>query len=80
MTKVTLGEADAGIVYATDVTAAGADAEGRRDPGRHQRDCRVPDRAVTKERRTPTGAQAFIDFVLGEQGQKILASYGFLAP
>ena len=26
------------------------------------------------------GAQAFIDFVLTEQGQEILASYGFLAP
>ena len=26
------------------------------------------------------GAQAFIDFVLSEPGQKILASFGFLAP
>ena len=36
--------------------------------------------AVTKEAANPEAAQAFIDFVLSEQGQKILDSYGFLPP
>lgn len=79
VTKVTLGEADAGVVYATDVTAAGADAEGVEIPADINVVAQYPI-AVTKEAPNAPGAQAFIDFVNGEQGQKILASYGFLAP
>ena len=44
VTKVTAGEADAGIVYVTDVTAAGDKAAGVDDPRRHQRRRQVPDR------------------------------------
>ena len=44
VTKVTTGEADAGIVYHTDVLAAGDQAEGVADPRRHQRHRQVPDR------------------------------------
>jgi molybdate transport system substrate-binding protein len=79
VTKVTLGEADAGIVYATDVTAAGADAEGVEIP----RDVNVVAEypiATVAESANAGGAQAFVDFVLSDQGQKILASYGFRAP
>jgi molybdate transport system substrate-binding protein len=79
VTKVTLGEADAGIVYATDVTAAGADAEGVGIPADINVVAEYPI-AVTKDAPNAKGAQAFIDFVNGEQGQKLLASYGFLAP
>ena len=79
VTKVTLGEADAGIVYATDVTAAGDQASGVEIPADINVDAEYPI-AVTKEAPNADGAQAFIDFVLSEQGQKILASYGFLAP
>ena len=35
---------------------------------------------VTKEAPNAEARQAFVDFVLGEQGQTILASYGFTAP
>ena len=77
--KVTLGEADAGIVYRTDVTAAGDNAAGVEIPADVNVVVEYPI-AVTKEAPNAKGAQAFVDFVSGEQGQKILASYGFLAP
>ncbi len=79
VTKVTLGEADAGIVYTTDVIAAGAAAEGIDIPADINVVATYPV-VVTKEAPNPDGAQAFVDFVVGEQGQKILASYGFTTP
>lgn len=79
VSKVTLGEADAGIVYATDVVAAGADAAGVEIPADVNVVAEYPI-VVTKQAVDPAGAQAFIDFVLGAQGQEILRSYGFLAP
>lgn len=77
VTKVTLGEADAGIVYRTDVIAAGAAADGVEIPDDLNVTAEYPI-AVTIEAKNPNGAQAFIDFVLGATGQEILASYGFL--
>jgi molybdate transport system substrate-binding protein len=79
VTKVTLGEADAGIVYVTDVTAAGADAEGVEIPADINEVAEYPI-ALTAEATNVRGAQAFIAFVNSEPGQQILASYGFLAP
>lgn len=79
VSKVTLGEADAGIVYATDVTAAGDDAAGVKIPADVNVVAEYPI-ALTKDAPNAEGAQAFIAFVTGEQGQSILASYGFLAP
>jgi molybdate transport system substrate-binding protein len=79
VTKVTLGEADAGIVYRTDVIAAGDKAEGVEIPDDINVTATYPV-VVTKEASNAAGAEAFVDFVLGEQGQKILASYGFMAP
>ncbi len=79
VTKVTLDEADAGIVYATDVTAAGDAAEGVEIPADINVVAEYPIATLT-EGPNAEGAQAFVDFVLSEQGQKILASYGFVAP
>ena len=79
VTKVTLGEADAGIVYATDVLAAGDAAEGVTIPADINVTASYP-LVVTKEAANVTGGQAFVDFVLGDAGQTILQSYGFTAP
>lgn len=79
VTKVTLGEADAGIVYRTDVTAAGDDAEGVEIPADINVTATYP-LVVTAEAPNPDAGAAFVDFVLADQGQKILASYGFGAP
>jgi molybdate transport system substrate-binding protein len=79
VTKVTAGEADAGIVYKTDVMAAGEEADGVEIPADINVVAEYPI-AVTKDAPNPERAQAFIDFVLGEQGQTILDSYGFPQP
>jgi molybdate transport system substrate-binding protein len=79
VTKVTAGEADAGIVYKTDVIAAGSAAEGVDIPADINVTVKYPV-VATKNAPNPAGAQAFVDFVLSDQGQKILLSYGFTAP
>jgi molybdate transport system substrate-binding protein len=79
VTKVTLGEADAGIVYATDVTAAGDDADGVEVPADINVVAEYPI-ALTAAAPNAEGGEAFIEFVTGEQGQEILESYGFIAP
>jgi molybdate transport system substrate-binding protein len=79
VTKVTLGEADAGIVYVTDVIAAGEDAEGVEVPADVNVVAEYPI-ALTAEAPEAEAGEAFIEFVTGEQGQEILESYGFVAP
>jgi molybdate transport system substrate-binding protein len=78
-TKVVLGEADAGLVYATDVIAAGDDAGGVEIPAEVNVVAEYAI-ALTAEARDPETAQTFIDFVLGADGQAILGRYGFTAP
>ena len=79
VTKVTLGEADAGIVYTTDVIAAGDKAAGVEIPADINVTASYPVVAI-KDAPNADGARAFVEFVLDEQGQKILATYGFAAP
>lgn len=79
LNKVVLGEADAGIVYATDVQAAGDTAEGVEIPEDVNVTARYP-LAVTAEAGDPDGAEAFSAFVLSDAGQSILTDDGFSAP
>ncbi|GAB3410567.1 molybdate ABC transporter substrate-binding protein [Schumannella luteola] len=76
LTKVSLGEADAGLVYRTDVLAAGADVKGI--PFDEAADA-VNDYpiAVLKDAPSPDAAKAFVDWVLSDAGQKLLAKAGF---
>lgn len=78
--KIALGEADAGIVYSSDVTP---------DLAARVRQIPIPDEqnvvatypiAPLADAAEPALAQAFIDFVLSPEGQAILARWGFGPP
>jgi molybdate transport system substrate-binding protein len=76
--KVQLGEADAGIVYTSDVGGDLAeDVIAIEIPDELNEIATYPI-AVTTEAGNEETAQAFIDFVLSEEGQAILESHGFL--
>ena len=75
-TKVTLGEADAGIVYATDVLAAGDAASGVEIPDDVNVIAEYPIVAVSDS----VVAREFVEFVTSPTGRRILASHGFGAP
>jgi molybdate transport system substrate-binding protein len=77
--KVASGDLDAGIVYVTDVKAAGAKVEGIEIPAAQNVVAKYPI-ATLSASENPDVAQAFVDFVLSDRGQQILASYGFGAP
>lgn len=79
VTKVTAGEADAGIVYATDIKAAGDKAEAVAIPDALNVVARYP-MAVTSAATNAPAARLFVDFVTGAKGQTMLASYGFGGP
>jgi molybdate transport system substrate-binding protein len=79
VTKISTGEADAGIVFVTDVNAAGNGGEGVEIPADINVISNYP-MVVTKEASNPEAGQAFIDFVAGAAGRAILAKYGFLSP
>lgn len=74
--KVEAGEADAGLVYTTDAKAAGDAVEVIEVEGADQVVNRYPI-ALTNEGKDVAPAQAFIDWVLSDKGQAILAEYGF---
>ena len=76
VSKVALGEADAGVVYTTDIRAAGGKVEGVAIPEAQNVVGRYPI-AVLKEARNPAAARAFVGFILAPRGQAILAGFGF---
>ena len=79
VTKVTLGEADAGIVYVTDVKANEGKAAGVTIPA-NQNDVTEYPIAELKDAPNTAGGAAFMSYVLGPQGQAVLASFGFQPP
>jgi molybdate transport system substrate-binding protein len=78
-TRVAMGEADAGIVYTTDVAAARQKVEGVAIPDALNVRARYPI-ATVKASKNDTGALAFVRFVLSPEGRKVLTGAGFLAP
>ena len=79
VTKVTLGEVDAGIVYVTDVKDNESKASGVTIPADQNA---ITDYPIVQIKGAPnaTAAKAFISYVLGPNGQKVLASFGFMPP
>lgn len=76
LNKVTSGEADAGLVYVTDVAKAGDAVEGIEFPEAQEAVNTYPITTV-KDAANPELGQEFQDLVTGETGQEVLAGYGF---
>lgn len=79
LTKVVLGEADAGIVYETDVVAAADDVDRVAIPAEVNVVARYPVAVPTDAPQAAAG-RAFVAFVRSAEGQAILESFGFGPP
>ena len=78
--KVQLGEADAAVVYVTDVTPAlKPSVRVIALPTRFNQNASYPI-GVVKGSASPDAAQAFVAYTLSPQGQKILKKWGFQLP
>lgn len=79
LTKVSSGEADAGLVYVTDVAAAGDSVEGITFPESSTVVNTYPIATVSGSDHADL-AQEFVELVTGADGQQVLADAGFGAP
>jgi molybdate transport system substrate-binding protein len=76
-TKVALGEADAGVVYASDLVGAGAGGVACIDiPDAFNSVASYPIASVSDSAH-PDLAHAFVVFVRSPEGQEILTRHGF---
>jgi len=79
VSKVQLGEADAGIVYVTDAQAAGDKVAAVAIPDQHNVVAVYPI-AVLSSASDRQAGEAFVQFVLAADGQRILQASGFRGP
>ncbi len=79
LTKVQLGEVDAGVVYVTDVLAAGSKVKGIEIPADVNASTTYPI-ATLKASKNPALAAQFVEFVLSQDGMTALKAAGFEAP
>jgi molybdate transport system substrate-binding protein len=78
VSKIQLGEADAGIVYLTDVTKQIAEQVQVLDiPDPYNVIASYPIAAL-RGAPNPAGARAFVDLVLSPRGQRVLRGYNFI--
>ena len=79
LNKVISGEADAGLVYVTDVKAAGDQVKGIDFPESRDVVNRYPIATVSDSKESHLARQ-FVDLVTGDQGKQVLAEAGFGKP
>ena len=80
VTKISLGEGDAGVVYSTDVTSTVAPKlDVVPFPAAVAPDIEYPIAAL-KNAPNPKGAQAFVDYIVSPEGQAFLKARGFISP
>lgn len=79
ITKVGTGNADAGLVYVTDVKAAAGQVDGVTIPDADKAINQYVIAPVKGAQNLPV-ARAFVSFVLSSAGQAVLAKYGFAKP
>jgi molybdate transport system substrate-binding protein len=79
LSKVQLNEVDAGVVYVTDVKAAGDKVKGVEVPADINASTDYPIAALSKSSNA-TVAAAFVDSVLSPAGESVLTAAGFQQP
>jgi molybdate transport system substrate-binding protein len=79
LSKVQTGDADAGLVYVTDVNSAGDEVQGVSFPEASQASTNYPI-AVLKNAPAADLANQFVTMVTGAQGRKALEQAGFAKP
>jgi molybdate transport system substrate-binding protein len=79
LAKVTLGEADAGMVYVTDVQAAGDKVKGIEIPADQNASTTYPISTLSKSKHEKQ-AKEFEDLVLSDDGAAVLEKAGFKTP
>jgi molybdate transport system substrate-binding protein len=79
LTQVELGNVDAGVVYVTDVMAAGSKVKGVMIPANVNASTMYPIAAISGSKEMSI-AQAFVAYVLSPAGQSVLSAAGFEKP
>lgn len=79
LTSVSAGDADAAIVYVTDVKAADSSVTGVKVPNADNQIAVYPIAPLASSGNSST-AKAFSKYVASPAGRKVLKKYGFLAP
>jgi molybdate transport system substrate-binding protein len=79
LTQVELGNVDAGVVYVTDVQAAGSKVKGVTIPAAVNASTLYPIAALTHSQE-PSVARAFVAYVLSPAGEQVLKAAGFEQP
>src|SRR5262249_3378584 len=79
LTQVELGNVDAGMVYVTDVKAAGAKVKGVAIPPGENASTLYPIATINSSKHK-SEAQAFVAYVLSPAGQQVLTAAGFEKP
>jgi molybdate transport system substrate-binding protein len=79
LTQVETGNVDAGMVYVTDVMAAGSKVKGVTIPANDNASTLYPIAAVTSSKEKSI-ADAFVAYVLSPAGQSVLTAAGFESP
>jgi molybdate transport system substrate-binding protein len=79
LSQVELGNVDAGMVYVTDVMAAGTKVKGVTIPANDNASTLYPIATITSSKQK-SEAQAFVAYVLSPAGQQVLTAAGFEKP
>jgi molybdate transport system substrate-binding protein len=79
LTQVELGNVDAGMVYVTDVKAAGTKVTGIAIPASENASTLYPIDTITSSAHK-SEAEAFVAYVLSPAGQQVLTAAGFQKP
>jgi molybdate transport system substrate-binding protein len=79
LTQVETGNVDAGMVYVTDVMAAGSKVKGVTIPASENGSTLYPIATISSSKHKSV-AQAWVSYVLSPAGQQVLATAGFEKP